>query len=242
MSGISAGTLMSCFMIFPDKVLFTLNSLIKNCSHQYIARLDSDDVILPSRINVQVSYLQRHPSTAVVGCQGLAFRVSPLGFWVMMMPLLPNHSTSYINKGLNPLIHPSVMFNSSILGSHLRYSQEFKHVEDFELWSRLTYHGFSIANIASIGILYRIHSASVSSINSFTQSENLKLICTKYPIKTSAQPIKLNAYFHHAFRIVGYFLSLPFALFFFCAFFGVIFEGLILPRSFSVSSHFIPFL
>ena len=46
---------------------YCLNKAIENCSTEYIARMDADDVAFPGRLEAQLIYLEKHPEIDVLG-------------------------------------------------------------------------------------------------------------------------------------------------------------------------------
>src|SRR4051812_303703 len=51
-----------------------VNHGLEHCRAPYVARLDADDIALPTRLNEQLAYLEAHPEVALVGTQ-----VAPMG-------------------------------------------------------------------------------------------------------------------------------------------------------------------
>ena len=49
------------------KLIKTLNKGIDLCRGKYIARMDADDISLPTRIVKQVNFLEKHPDIGIVG-------------------------------------------------------------------------------------------------------------------------------------------------------------------------------
>ena len=54
------------------KLIRTLNKGIDLCRGKYIARMDADDISLPTRIVKQVNFLEKHPDIGIVGTLSLA--------------------------------------------------------------------------------------------------------------------------------------------------------------------------
>lgn len=50
----------------------TLNKAIELCQTKYVARMDSDDIMLPSRLEQQLNYMEQHEDVVILGTQ-LAF-------------------------------------------------------------------------------------------------------------------------------------------------------------------------
>ncbi len=56
------------------KLIKTLNKGIKLCSGEYIARMDSDDIALPTRIEKEVDFLEKNKDHDIVSTLFYAFR------------------------------------------------------------------------------------------------------------------------------------------------------------------------
>jgi glycosyltransferase involved in cell wall biosynthesis len=114
-----------------------LNIGISKSKHEFICRLDSDDLISPKRIMEQLLFLKSNPNVAVVGTQ-VDF-IDGIGNFTDKS-FFPT-GVSNVRKSLrvrNVLAHPSVMFRKSIVESVGCYDPNFDGVEDYELWLRVS--------------------------------------------------------------------------------------------------------
>ena len=140
-----------------------LNLGVSTSKSKYIARLDSDDLMQPTRIRKQVTELEKNPNLVCIGSQveyidqdGQTTGHSnlPISEWEVrsMMPTL------------NCLMHPSVMIRRSNLISVGGYRDYLDGVEDYNLWMRLLRFG-SIKNQQEQLTKYRRHSGQVTQAN-----------------------------------------------------------------------------
>lgn len=131
-----------------------LNEGLKACSHEIIARMDTDDIALPKRFEKQVVYLQTNTDIAVVGTSMEEFNALP-GDLKKIRQLPPSYRELLVwAKFRNPLNHPSVMFRKSILKSVGAY-QNLLLFEDYFLWLTLLKRGYKIANISECLLYFR---------------------------------------------------------------------------------------
>jgi hypothetical protein len=65
----------------------------------------------------------------------------------------------------NPLCHGSVMFRKAVVLKEGLYDPLFRTVEDYELWCRLSYRNYKIANLSQFLYSLRFHRARVSERN-----------------------------------------------------------------------------
>lgn len=109
---------------------FALNSLMDSAKGEFMARMDSDDISLPQRLEKQVKFLEENKD------------VSILGSWLEMFP--GNEVVKYPAK---PKIldflsyccfaHATAMIRKADFDKYsLRYKEDFSVSEDYELWSR----------------------------------------------------------------------------------------------------------
>lgn len=102
---------------------------------EYIARLDSDDLMAPGRLEQQVAFLDQNPDVAVVGTW-----VSTFGLRVQKWRYPTTHNAIEIGMAFkNELAHPSVMIRASALNEiEGPYRPDFEGAEDWDLWERLS--------------------------------------------------------------------------------------------------------
>lgn len=147
-----------------------LNEGIRRARGKYIARMDSDDVSLPMRLEIQKKFLEDHPQVGVVGSSSLRMDHQSES----VTPSKRITSSSYLFWQCfftNPLSHPTVMYRKAAVLAVGGYDETKIHTEDYDLWSRLLpiQH---FANIQEPLLKYREHSASVSARNRETQIRN----------------------------------------------------------------------
>lgn len=119
-----------------EGVAFSLNKGLKQVTGEYIARIDSDDICLPNRFELQVEFLDNNPKTVIVGANAEIINFSGE---VLSVTDLPTTDIDIRNMLFirNPLIHPSVMFRKKILDKTGNYNIKFNGAEDYELWFRM---------------------------------------------------------------------------------------------------------
>jgi glycosyltransferase involved in cell wall biosynthesis len=119
----------------------------------YIARMDSDDVSRPNRLELQIDYLQANPSVAVVG--GNADFVDEDGCYLNTsnMPNSPEQIRRVILK-MCPLLHPTVMCRREFLIKMGGYDERLRRKQDYDLWFRGSTKS-RYANISAVVLTYR---------------------------------------------------------------------------------------
>jgi glycosyltransferase involved in cell wall biosynthesis len=133
-----------------------LNQGIKLSSGDYIARMDSDDISLPTRIGQQVNFLECNQEVGIVGTG--VHVISEEGL-LLDTKLQPATHYEILEKlaNKNPFFHPTVMFRTRVLTNiDGPYNRTFIRSQDFELWTRLL-RVTKGANIQEPLLCYREH-------------------------------------------------------------------------------------
>ena len=149
------------------KLIATLNRGIEAARGEYIARIDADDRCLPTRFEKQINFLNANKDIAL--CGSWAYLIDSDGRRIGRIknacsPRLLNCLLFFTC----PLMHPSVMGRTSVFKQN-KYDPDKLHIEDFELWNRLSRKGYNLANINEYLIEYRWHESNVSVKNSDVQ-------------------------------------------------------------------------
>ncbi len=114
----------------------SLNKAIKIAQGEYIARQDADDISLPERIAKQVAFLETHQEIKVLGTFGYAINKDGKILRKEILPVLSQEIKKHLIKA-NPFIHTSVMIRKETLDKVQGYNEDFKVIQDYELWFRI---------------------------------------------------------------------------------------------------------
>ena len=138
-----------------------LNFALDLTQGKYVARMDADDISLPDRLSMQVTFLKLHMDIGVVGCS--FYRINDRDE-VIENRLLPiDHDAIAANMIFeNPICHPSVMFRREILEAGWRYNEVV--AEDYDLWTRMIPE-IKFANLQEKLVLYRKYESNLSRTN-----------------------------------------------------------------------------
>jgi len=155
----------------------TLNKGIELASGEYIVRMDSDDISLPTRIEKQVRFMDNNPEVGVCGTW-IKYIGVPRRPWrssIYKFPTKHKDIKSRLLFGSN-FCHPSVIMRKSLVERfHLRYDPEHYYTEDYGLWQTCSF-CFPLANIPEVLLLYRVHPGSITNSKKTIEFENIQRI------------------------------------------------------------------
>jgi glycosyltransferase involved in cell wall biosynthesis len=137
------------------------NRALGEASGRYIARLDADDLCLPTRFAKQVAFLDRNPRVLVLGTEQSVLERGEIRF--SRQPADPDpRILKWMLHISNPVGHPSTMFRAEViadLGIYMR--EEFKYAEDFDFLHRMLRLG-EITVLPEYLTIYRLHDQNMT--------------------------------------------------------------------------------
>jgi glycosyltransferase involved in cell wall biosynthesis len=143
----------------------TRNRLISEAKGAFLAWLDSDDIALPQRLQIQVDFLEKNPNHALVASWARIIGSNNLPTGNFVKSYIPNTDLSALLLFVNYIVQSSVMLRRNLLPDE-HYNLDFPPTEDYELWVRIAKkHPIAILN--DILVDYRVHDSNIS----FTQND-----------------------------------------------------------------------
>lgn len=116
------------------------------CKNEYIARMDTDDIALPDRFEVQLDAFKRNPNIVICGGYIQEFAGDAEHINAMRKVPVSKDEIYTFCKQRNPFNHMTVMFKKSAVLSVGNY-QPFLLLEDYYLWYRLIKKGYEMCNV-----------------------------------------------------------------------------------------------
>lgn len=116
----------------------------------FVARMDSDDVAVPARFDLQHDFLESNSSVDIVG--GAMEMVGEDGQvkYVRYYPESHSQIVARLPK-MSPFAHPAVMMRMSAFREKgLRYDERYRNSQDIVLWFDALYLGCGMANLHDI--------------------------------------------------------------------------------------------
>ena len=146
-----------------------LNVGIGMARGKYIARMDSDDLSMPERLQIQVDYLEAHPDIDLVSV-GMQLFGAKDEVWLREQD---PEKVKIIALFHSPILHASSMWRRDSFEKHgLRFRQEMVPAEDYDLWTRALVKGLRLVNLRQVLYKYRIHPEQATTQTDKTTSKS----------------------------------------------------------------------
>ncbi|WIG78060.1 glycosyltransferase [Photobacterium damselae] len=157
-----------------------LNYLINKSiefGYEFIARMDSDDISRPDRIEKQVKYFNENSNIDVLGTSCREFGAS----FALEEKHLPQSHEELLDFSITrcPFIHPSVMFRASVFTKGHRYPENTTLTEDMALWFQLLNDGIKFSNLNEVLLDYRLNENTINRRKGFKKAMSEINIRTK---------------------------------------------------------------
>lgn len=147
----------------------SLNYGISIAKGIYIARMDGDDISLPTRFEKQVAFMEVNKDVVVCGTAFSIIETDNL----IRVPEKHDEIVTGMLKGCK-IAHPSVMLRkSAFIANDIVYNIEMEPAEDYALWVQLIAVG-KLHNLQEPLLKYRVHETQVSSLRNETQIESAR--------------------------------------------------------------------
>jgi len=127
--------------------LRNLNFLLKD-NIEFVLRVDLDDILLPSRFEYQIEYMNKNPDIDIMSG---AYRLIDSND-IFTPPLKNEQILKFLM--LCPIIHPAVCLRWKSIKSIGGY-RNLERNQDLELWLRSAQNGLKFANTKEVLIIYK---------------------------------------------------------------------------------------
>jgi glycosyltransferase involved in cell wall biosynthesis len=140
------------------------NRALAECRGEWIANLDSDDLMLPNRLERQLAFLAAHPEVKVFACR--AEYINDQGRVLGRSKLEPFSTAEELARyvaggGIVGVNHSSVMMHRPTVLALGGYRTKFRAAEDLDLWNRVVDGGHLLLMQDEVLTQYRIHGGSM---------------------------------------------------------------------------------
>lgn len=129
------------------------NTGLENARGEFIAFLDDDDILPPTKLELQVGYLRQHPE---IGC------VLGRQEWIFDGVTPPNFQHDPIFGELGGIQFVTAMIRRQVLQDMGGFDPSFRYAEDRDLFIRLREHDVEIAVLPNVVLRKRLHGSNMT--------------------------------------------------------------------------------
>ena len=131
-----------------------LNAGLKHCENEYVARMDSDDIASPNRMQKQLDAIN---DADILGCYVSEFTTKPGDSQTVRVVPTNQEDIKAFARRRNPFNHPSVLYKKSSVLQAGGY-EKFPLCEDYHLWIKMLLNGCTAVNISEPLVYMRVGS------------------------------------------------------------------------------------
>jgi len=189
-------------------IAFSRNRLLQEAKGKFLALLDSDDISLPGRLEVQLDFLKKNQELLMVGTPCVAIdqrgeKINSTWAFLQKRPTRPEEIRASL-LFRNCFFQSSLMINVELLNGR-QYDLDYPPFEDYELWTRLATTN-QLANLENAQIMYRFHPENVShkTNESFKFDLNNKIIEKQFSHYFNCVPTKEELFIHGVWQFYTY--------------------------------------
>ena len=140
-----------------------LNLGVREARSPIVARMDADDVALPTRLHKQFHLWHATTDCVALSCNFQTIDDNNNLVDSVKLPI-SDAAIRFVSLFRCPLLHPGAMFSKEAFLKVGGYRPKFKSAQDYDLWVRLLNEG-RFTNHPEALMLYRVHSKSISLNN-----------------------------------------------------------------------------
>lgn len=178
-----------------------LNRGIEASTHEWVARIDADDVASPDRFSKQIAAARSNPDVVIWG--SYANHVDANGRVLGLSKCGPTSVDEFRKlRGAGEdcyVIHPTSMLRKDVVQKVGGYDSRFNFCEDFELFDRMAEHGAVVALPEPL-LLYRIHATSISMQRFFTMRRFSNFVRARAKARLAGQTLSYEQFEQDAKR------------------------------------------
>jgi glycosyltransferase involved in cell wall biosynthesis len=195
----------------------SLNVGIEAARGEWIARIDADDMAMPSRLATQLDHAIRDERCVILGSAIVRIDEQGRACGVTRFPVRHDQLCRLmVARRVNPIVHSSALIRTAAVRAVGGYRKRIRRAEDYDLWLRLS----EIGHIGSTDrplVRYRQHASQVSHENGGLQqmvdgrvalaSFMLRRACFKDPVSAEATDEQFREFWHfvqHSLRAHRY--------------------------------------
>lgn len=179
-------------------LIYTLNRGISLAKGKYIARMDADDIAMPTRLEKQIRIMEQNSNIIVCGTRIKYFGVVKRN-GEFMAPETSEENKAWLLEEVC-FAHPTVMIRKDVLiNNQIFYNSDYKNCEDYKLWVDLSEYG-DYYNIQEPLLKYRLSDTQITQKTNTIQLENARRCRREYWAKIFGKDFNLKQIDIHVIR------------------------------------------
>lgn len=145
-----------------------LNEGLKACRNELVARMDTDDLSVENRCELQVNEFEKNKNLSILGSSIAEFEDSPDK--IMSARVVPTKHQDIVNfsRRRNPFNHPTVMYKKSEVQKVGGYG-DYRRNQDLDLFVRMLQNGCIAKNLEQPLVLFRANRENLKRRKSWTK-------------------------------------------------------------------------
>ncbi len=152
------------------------NRAITEARGEFLARMDSDDIASPKRLEKQIDFLRQNPDCVAVGSHMMLIDEEGLPLYMMRHTTMGHEQIeSCLMQGGWSIAQPSCMYRREAVIAAGSYRPDLSLHEDHDLFLRLAERG-KLENLPDILLSYRQYLGSLTFVESPTSSKTMNSI------------------------------------------------------------------
>lgn len=173
-------------------LVYTLNRGLNEIRNEFVVRMDSDDIAMPQRFELQIKYMDANPEVMASGTQIQYFGQSDAQ---PIFPLTHNELKAKLILA-HGIVHPTAIYRKEFIDENkIRYEEEFYFIEDYNFWLKVSKSG-RLGNISDVLLKYRWEGQNVTAKNWHTREGRYKLIYQDILRELEIEPTEINKQIH----------------------------------------------
>lgn len=165
-----------------------LNEGLKHCSNEWVFRMDTDDICLPTRFEKQVNFICQNPNVVLLSGQVEEFdETMTESIGIKQVPINNDEIRASILRR-NPFNHMAVAYKKSVIEQVGGY-QHHLYMEDYNLWLRVIAKKYDVYNLPDVLVNVRSGSAM------YTRRKGWEYIRSEYQLAKLKKELKLQSLF-----------------------------------------------
>ena len=152
-----------------------LNIGLQHCEHELVARMDTDDISMPTRFEKQIAFMQKNPDITASSAQIEEWNTElTQKLDQRNLPLEPSEVRRFA-KRRSPLSHPVSIFRKSIVLEVGGYPP-LRKAQDSALWALLLAKDYKLANLPDMLLKMRTGDELLTRRGWFYFKQELQLL------------------------------------------------------------------